>query len=301
MERKDLFRSILTLAFLLLFTISGFAADFTSAEYQKHIQILKKKLPNKDFTIVIQPPFVVIGNESEAMVKRHSEQTVKWAVDKLKANYFKKDPNEILDIWLFKDKDSYYKYTKEIFNDEPSTPYGYYSPSEKSLIMNIGTGGGTLVHEIVHPFMESNFEDCPAWFNEGLASLYEQSNERNGSIIGMTNWRLAGLQRAIKNKSNPTFKTLLSTTDKEFYADETGVYYAQARYLCYYLQEKGLLVEYYQEFTKNSASDKSGYKTLQRVLGELNMLSFQKKWEDYVLKLVFLDAQRFFPTLRQLN
>ena len=143
--------------------------DSTSADYQKHVEKLKKKLPNKDFNIVIQPPFVVIGDESEAMVKRRSENTVKWAVDKLKANYFAKDPKEILDIWLFKDKTSYYKYTKEIFNDEPDTPFGYYSSYHKALVMNIGTGGGTLVHEIVHPFIEANFPDCPSWFNEGLA------------------------------------------------------------------------------------------------------------------------------------
>ena len=32
-----------------------------------------------------------------------------------------------------------------------------------------------LVHEMVHPFMDADFPACPAWFNEGLASLYEQS------------------------------------------------------------------------------------------------------------------------------
>jgi len=35
-------------------------------------------------------------------------------------------------------------------------------------------------------------------FNEGLASLYEQSAERDGRIIGQTNWRLRGLQSAIR-------------------------------------------------------------------------------------------------------
>ena len=25
------------------------------------------------------------------------------------------------------------------------------------------TGGGTLVHEIVHPFLRANFPECPAW------------------------------------------------------------------------------------------------------------------------------------------
>jgi hypothetical protein len=285
---------ILVVVFLINFdnqkTVSQAAPgqdDSISADYKKHIEGLKKKLPNKDFKIVIQPPFVVIGDEPETMVRRRSENTVQWAVDKLKANYFSKDPKEILNIWLFKDKTSYYKYTKEIFNDEPTTPYGYYSSHHKALIMNIGTGGGTLVHEIVHPFIEANFPDCPSWFNEGLASLYEQADEKDGKIIGLTNWRLAGLQRAIKNKTNPSFKNLLSTTRNEFYADETGVHYAQARYLCYYLQENGLLIKFYQEFTKNSADDPTGYQSLQKVLKESDMTAFQKKWEDFVLKLEF--------------
>lgn len=262
-------------------------SETSPRDFTKHVEHLKKKYAGKGFSFVIQEPFVVIGDESEEMVKRRSENTVKWAVDKLKANYFTKDPEEILNIWLFKDNTSYYKNTKEIFNDEPDTPYGYYSPAQKALIMNINTGGGTLVHEIVHPFIEANFPESPAWFNEGLASLYEQSSERNGQIVGLTNWRLSGLQKAIKNKTNPSFNDLLSTTRKAFYADETGVYYAQSRYLCYYLQEKGLLIKYYKEFTKNSATDPTGYKTLQKVLGVNNMVAFQKTWEDFVLKLVF--------------
>lgn len=259
--------------------------DFTNDQYKAHVEELKKKLPNKDFTVIIQPPFVVIGNEPPARVKEHSVQTVKWAVDRLKQNYFKKDPKEILNIWLFKDKASYEKYAREIYNDTPDTPYGYYSSQNKALIMNIGTGGGTLVHEIVHPFIEANFPDCPSWFNEGLASLYEQSGEVEGQIHGFTNWRLPGLQAAIKNRRNPSFKTLLSTTSAEFYDDDSGVHYAQARYLCYYLQQRKLLVKFYEEFTKNVAKDPTGYATLQSVLGERDMNAFQKKWEAFVLKL----------------
>lgn len=295
---KIIFPRNILLALFAIFSIAAFETnniaqeivtteETISTDYQKHIESLKKKLPSKDFKIVIQKPFVVIGDESEEMVKRRSENTVKWAVDKLKASFFTKDPKEILNIWLFKDSVSYRKYTKQLFDDDPDTPYGYYSSFHRALVMNISTGGGTLVHEIVHPFMEANFVDCPSWFNEGLASLYEQSAERDGKIVGLVNWRLSGLQRAIKNKTNPSFKTLLSTTRKEFYADETGVYYAQARYLCYYLQEKGLLVKFYKEFDKNAVADPTGYKTLQKVLGVTNMISFQKTWEDYVLKLKF--------------
>ena len=155
--------------------------------------------------------------------------------------------------------------------------------------MNIATGGGTLVHEIVHPFMEANFPDCPPWFNEGLGSLYEQSAERNGAIRGLTNWRLSGLKKVIQSGKLPSFKKLMSMSGKKFYGEHRGRNYsdnyAQSRYLLYYLQEKGLLRKYYREFTANHSADPSGYQTLQKVLGEKDMTAFQKRWVTYVMKL----------------
>jgi hypothetical protein len=256
------------------------------ADYAKHIAALKKKMP-KGFSIVVQAPFVVIGDESAATVKRRATGTVKWSVDRLKESYFTKDPAEILDIWLFKNEASYKKHCKSIFNHEPDTPYGYFSHSEGALIMNIATGGGTLVHEIVHPFMAANFPACPAWLNEGIGSLYEQSAERDGKIVGMTNWRLAGLQKAIRADSLPSFKALCSTSDRAFYEKDKGSNYAQARYLCYYLQQRGLLRKFYRDFTAAHKKDPSGYATLQTILGRKDMEQFKKDWEGYVLKLKF--------------
>ena len=261
---------------------------FSAADYDEHVAALKKRLPDDtDFTVVVQPPFVVIGDEAADAVRRRSKQTVKWAVDHVKQSYFARDPDKILDIWLFKDKASYEKYTKQIFADKPTTPYGYFSAAHGALIMNIATGGGTLVHEIVHPFMAANFSACPSWFNEGLASLYEQSGEEDGRIKGYPNWRLPGLQKAIKAHRVPPFATLCATTTDQFYHSDPGTNYSQARYLCYYLQEHGLLEKYYKEFHAAAERDPTGYKTLQTVLGEDDMTEFQKRWEAWVAKLEF--------------
>lgn len=257
----------------------------TNADFNRHVEQLKKKLPSKEFSIVIQRPFVVIGDESAQKVRQHAEDTVKWAVDKLKQDFFAKDPNEILDIWLFRDAASYEKNTKLLFREKPGTPYGYYSSVHKALIMNIDTGGGTLVHEIVHPFMEANFPACPPWFNEGLGSLYEQSGEVNGHIHGFTNWRLPGLQQAIKSGQVPSFKALTALDANGFYAQDKGTNYGQSRYLCYYLQEMGLLVKFYREFYLHQKTDPTGYQSLQKVLGEADMERFKVKWQRYVLGL----------------
>lgn len=310
-------------------------AKFSDADYAQSVIAVKRKAP-EGFSIVIQKPFVVVGDEPAAEVRRHAVDTVQWAVDHLKQEYFAEDPNEILEIWLFKDKASYDKHTQEIFGDTPDTPFGYFSHEHKALIMNIDTGGGTLVHEIVHPFIAANFPDCPSWFNEGLASLYEQSQEYRGRIWGRTNWRLEGLQKAIrpdpepaeepptnpasrpavasrgqsaarptdtppvasgevkkvppKKKELPSFRTLCNTTSYGFYGRDPGTNYAQARYLCYYLQQRGLLQEYYRQFRRNVRDDPGGYETLKSVLGiksEEEMAKFQEAWKAWILELKF--------------
>ena len=103
----------------------------------------------------------------------------------------------------------------------------------------------------------------------------------------MTNWRLAGLQKAIRGGTVPAFKELCSTTSQHFYRQDKGTNYAQARYLCYYLQRKGLLVKYYNEFRKNSKADPTGYKTLQKVLSVEDMKKWQEMWEKWILTLHF--------------
>lgn len=262
------------------------AMPVSDSTFDEHIKALEERVPD-DFTIVVQKPFVVIGNEQPELVKHRSIKTVKWAVDLLKRDYFTSDPESIIDIWLFKDRSSYETYAREVFNDTPETPFGYFLEEDKALLMNISTGGGTLVHEMVHPFMRANFPGCPPWFDEGLASLYEQCGERSGHIHGYTNWRLEGLQDAIKKGRVPSFKTLMAMKSTKFYLHDKGTNYAQARYLCYYLQEQGSLVTFYHEFHKNRDHDPTGYATLRNVLGIQNMAAFKIAWERFVMGLTF--------------
>jgi hypothetical protein len=261
------------------------SGDFTEEDFAKHVDQLKQRLPSGEFSIIVQRPFVVIGDEPAETVREDSIRTVKWAVDKLKQDYFSKDPKEILDIWLFKDAASYERNALALFGDKPTTPYGYYSSEHRALIMNISTGGGTLVHEIVHPFIEANFPACPAWLNEGLGSLYEQCGEVDGHIHGYTNWRLPGLQAAIKAGKVPSFKTLTALDSRGFYHDDRGTNYGHARYLCYYLQQRKLLTKFYREFHAHQRQDPTGYKSLRKTLGGVDMNQFKRKWEKYVLGL----------------
>jgi len=258
------------------------------AAFRDHVARLRPEVPD-GFTLVVQPPFVVLGDEPAAVVQGRATNTVKWAVDRLKRDYFPRDPAEIIDIWLFRDQVSYTNHALSQFNDIPRSPFGYYSAEHGALVMNISTGRGTLVHEIVHAYLHANFPECPPWFDEGLAALYEAPADYNGHIRGEINWRIKGLEQSIREGKTISFRRLTAMNAGEFYggpdSPNYNAYYAQSRYLCYYLQEKGLLKTFYHEFAANVKQDPTGYKTLQRVLRENDMEAFKKQWEDFVLQL----------------
>jgi hypothetical protein len=260
------------------------SSSFSAADFAQHVIRLRPRVP-AGFTMLVEKPFVVIGDGHPVEVAGYSKRVVRWTVNLIKRDFFVRDPDHVIDIWLFENDGSYRSHARNLFGHRPDTPYGYYSEQHKALVMNIATGGGTLVHEIVHPFIRSNFPECPAWFNEGLASLYEYPAVRDGHIHGLVNWRLPGLQAAIRNGGLPSFATLTSLTEDEFYEQDPGTNYAQSRYLCYYLQQRGLLVDFYHAFYENRRDDPSGIETLRRHVGATDMYRFQLDWEDWVLTL----------------
>jgi hypothetical protein len=260
-----------------------------SRAYDRHIAELRARLAKVgygDLAVRVEEPFVVLGDHSPDLLERRA-RTVRWAVEHLERDFFTKRPTRILDIYLFGTARSYERGVKKLTGDAPSTPYGFYSSEHDGLFMNIATGGGTLVHEIVHPYVEADFPEAPPWLNEGLGSLFEQSSERDGHIIGETNWRLAGLQEAIRAGEVPTFRALTKMNENAFYMKDRGTNYAQARYLLYYLQEEGTLRDFYRAFRAARATDPTGYDTLVAALGERDMTAFQKRWERWVLSLRF--------------
>ena len=254
-------------------------------ELEERAAQVRERVAGKGFHVVIEDPFVVAGDGGPAAVERCASRTVRWAVRILRQDFFRQSPDRVLEIWLFRDATSYRKHTRELFDDTPSSPFGYYSPAHGALIMNIATGTGTLVHEIVHPFVAADVPDCPSWLNEGLGSLFEQCDEVDGHIVGRTNWRLDGLQEAIREQRTVRLSDLVATTTAEFYGDRSALHYAMARYLLYWLQQQGKLREFYRAFREGQAADPTGASSLRAALGVAELDAFQPGWERWVAKL----------------
>ena len=244
-------------------------------------RIMLAKMPEKKYPIEVSYPYIITGNlPASELIKWKNKISATQA--SLKAMYFKSDPKKPIEVWLFSDAKSYYDFNYNLWQFHPSTPYGYYLPESRRMVMNIATGGGTLIHELVHPYIVENFPDSPPWINEGLASLYEKSSKQNSIIRGLSNWRLGTLKSAIKTNTMPTLKATFQTNWVEFYGVNHEIHYAQARYVMYYLQQRGLLTLYYHLLTNNITQDPSGINTLLNVTQSASIEIFEKQWLDFI-------------------
>lgn len=238
----------------------------------------------KEMTVVWEKPFLVIGNEGPNKVASRGTHLVRWTRDLLLKDFFATAPEQLEEIWVLKDAPTYEATSRKIFGVEPTTPYGYYLSSRRAQVMNIKPGSGTLVHEMVHPFFHHAWPDVPAWINEGVASLFEHPYEDGGHLKGRVNWRLPGLLQGLRAKVLPSFHALAHSTTDEFYEDRLGVNYAMARYLCYWLQEQGLLVAFVRRAQALRVDEPTGWRALTDVLGG-DPDARRSEWERFISKL----------------
>ncbi len=192
---------------------------------------------------IVRPPFVLAGDLKEEELDGWYRETIGPAMRAMANGLLDTLPDRPITVLLFSGESSYEHYGEKLFGDREVSIYGYYKPRERVLVMNIGTGGGTLVHELTHALVDFDFPKIPDWFNEGLASLYEQCrfyDDRNGpAIAGLENWRLPSLQKAIRAGKLRPLESLI--TGDDFRGRHQGLNYAQARYFCLYLERQGLL------------------------------------------------------------
>ena len=120
----------------------------------------------------------------------------------------------------------------------------------------MATGDGTLLHELTHALLDFEIPDVPVWLNEGLASLHEQCRFRGDAdgpwIEGLVNWRLEGLQQVIRQGRLRSLDSMIEEPD--FRGPLVGTNYAQARYFCLYMQQRGVLEKFFRDYREHRAA-----------------------------------------------
>jgi len=235
-------------------------------------------------TRVVDECFFIAANGGQTSLDA-AEETIRRMTAHLYATYFSRRPGRPIRIYCFRNQATYAEYVRSAYGHAPTTPYGFYMAAERKMALNLGTGTGTLAHELVHPLIGEDFPGVPAWFNEGFASLFENATrESDGRIVGKENWRGRDLKRAFREGREVRLATLMETNTDEFYGDERGVHYGTARYVCLYLQRQNLLSRYYAEFRATVNADPTGKSALERVTRK-SLAEFETEWRAWVADL----------------
>lgn len=225
------------------------------------------KLRLKDScSIIVQSPLVIIGPAPEPELQNTYRKTILPIYRAVLHSYSHTRPDRPITIFMLNTPDEYRLFARKIDNYDALRYHGYYLRKEDRIVLDASSGNGTLAHELTHALLAFDFPNAPEWFDEGLASLHEQCefSTDGDTLIGLNNWRLGTLGRAAQNRQLQPLGKLIR--QGAFRGEGEGLHYAEVRYLCLYLQRRGLLRKFYHEFRDSVAIDPHGLDTLCRVL-----------------------------------
>ena len=240
---------------------------------------------NSNDGLIVRAPFILAGDLSEAELNRYWHEIIVPTRRALELAYFDARANEPITLLLYASETKYRAAAQRLDGHESADYYGYYIRNDRRIVANVGTGEGTLAHELTHALSHFDFPHMPEWFDEGLASVYEEAefSDDNLHLTGLSNWRLNHLLNALQNRRLQTLESLV--TARDIRPDRQAVDYAHARYFCLYLQERELLPAVYRKLRANSARDPSGLRTLCQIFDTPTLDPVDRDFREWVIRL----------------
>lgn len=243
-------------------------------------------------SVLIRPPYVLAGDMPEEVLERLYRNVVQPTARALSVSFFDATPDEPITIVAFAKETAFRDFARRVDRRQPESYYGYYLRSQRRLVVNVATGAGTLAHELTHALAHFDFPNLPEWLDEGLASVFEQSEfaETGHRLTGTDNWRVHHVLRALHQ--NQLRKTEELVQGRSVRANHEAIDYAHARYVCLYLQEQQLLEPYYRKLRARSPSDPTGWLTLREIVGSDATTDFDTEFRRWVVKYHKAQRQR---------
>ena len=98
---------------------------------------------------------------------------------------------------------------------------------------------------------------------------------------GETNWRLPELQAAIAKKAATPLTALLALNAGEFRSKNESLHYAESRYFCKFLEERGILATVYRSFRDRFAKDPTGRLFVEQAFGQ-PLARVEAEWHTWL-------------------
>lgn len=243
-------------------------------------------------TVLIRPPYVLAGDMPEDVLERLHRDVIQPTERALSVGFFDALPTEPITIVAFAKETGFRDFARRVDRRQPDSYYGYYLRSHRRLVVNVSTGAGTLAHELTHALAHFDFPNMPEWFDEGLASVFEQSefSDTGHRLTGTDNWRVHQVLRALHD--NRLRKTDELVQGRSVRANHESIDYAHARYVCLFLQDQQLLEPFYRKLRSRSESDPTGWQTLQEIVAVEVASDLDTDFRRWVVKYHKTQRQR---------
>jgi hypothetical protein len=240
-----------------------------AADLALRLDAARSQLGRAAASEVVAGVFLFVSPHRDSIYEA-SIQLARSALDALVNGRFSALPDQAVTVFIFATMPPYDAFCKQHFGRGCTSPLGFYEPSTREIVVNAAPGISTLTHELVHPIVRNDFPGVRQWYNEGLASLFEQPVlARPGEIHGAKNWRLPRLLMALASKTERTttrLDALFGMTDAEFEGGQ-DLHMAMARYACQWLDEQGKLWTFYRAWRDAGSTDETGEKAFVQAVG----------------------------------
>lgn len=220
--------------------------------------------------------FLLVAGDPNARLDAAAALTQRL-YDTLYAGPFRHRIDRAASVWLYTSERALARGTKEHLLYQQELPgLGFYDFQTRAIVLRTDAAGlGTLSHELLHVFVESDYPDAPEWLNEGLASLFEVADfSVDGGIHFGASFRLQTLRDALAAHDPATpvelrLDALFATPDwRMLNGAERPLRYALARECLRWLASKHQLWPFYEGYRDRQLEDSTGAATFARVTGK---------------------------------
>jgi hypothetical protein len=246
---------------------------------------LKQQLPS-NFQIIVRPPFILAGDLPVMRIKKLHDDVIAPVARALQATYFEHPPKQPITIVICSTEVQFRELARVWDGHLDGGYHGYYQRNKRRILLDLEAGNGSLAHELTHALSQSDCEDLPEWFDEGLAALHEDAafSTQQKCLIGSKNWRCRVTEQALKAGQLPNLAQL--TQPAKFRTGDVNIRYAMARSVCLFLQDRGLLARFYKDLRNSEQRDPTGLKSLCEVLKVSDVATADEQFHLWVRRAV---------------
>lgn len=195
------------------------------------------------WTLVTSPHFSFVGDASEREIRSIAARLEQFraVVGQVFSTTAKAPPSPTI-VLVFQNDRSFTPF-KPVFQGKPIAVAGVFTGGEDLNYISVNAeqdsdAYNVIFHEYVHHELRNAYGDVPAWFNEGIAQVYESFSMRgnDAAVLGAPSARILELLQG--SRALLPIEELIAVTNgstRYNQGDERTLFYAQSWALAHYL------------------------------------------------------------------